>query len=298
MSIEECYTLKEYKYKDGFFSKHINATYIIYLSGSSRMTNIMSQLEKYHPTDTVYVLINKPFKYCDKKIFKKSIAYDIIDANIYIFNHAKQNNYSNILVLEDDFVFSSEITNKIHINNINSFINDHSDTDFVYQLGCAPILSIPYNSYTFITFSGGAHANIYSHKAYIRYIDEYNKNSMDSFTYISGLDSYIAFDNYKWINLYMYYKPLCYQIYPLTDSRKEWNYSLATFGISLLGIDKNPEPGTSILYFLSKLLFIIIIIFVFIIIRFILKSFNILKSYKSITKFIRVSLTSRSSHQS
>ena len=50
---------------------------------------------------------------CDRE--GEAIAYDIIDANIYIFNHAKQNNYSNILVLEDDFIFSSEITNKINI---------------------------------------------------------------------------------------------------------------------------------------------------------------------------------------
>ena len=45
------------------------------------MTNIMTQLEKYHPTDNVYILINKPFKHCKKNISKNSIAYDIIDSN-------------------------------------------------------------------------------------------------------------------------------------------------------------------------------------------------------------------------
>lgn len=288
MSIEECYTLKQYKYTDGIFSKHIDATYIIYLSGSSRMTNIMTQLENYHPTDNVYILINKPFKHCKKNISKNSIAYDIIDSNMQIFNHAKENNYSTILVLEDDFVFSSEIKNIEHVNNINSFINAHYDTDFVYQLGCAPVLSIPYNSYTYITFSGGAHANIYSRKSYARYIDEYNKNAMDSYKYLSGLDTYIGFNNYKWMNVYMYYKPLCYQIYPLTDNRKEWDFFIANFGISLLGIDKNPEPGTSILYLLSKLFFLVILVCVFIIIGVILKSFKVFKSYKSRAKIVRL----------
>jgi hypothetical protein len=283
MSVEECYTFKHYKYTDGIFSKHIDATYILYVSGSTRMTSIMSQLEQYHPTDNVYILINKPFKYCKKNLIRDRVGYDIIDSNMHIFNHAKQNDYDNILVLEDDFIFSSEIKNTNHIDNINSFLNEHKNTDFIYQLGSAPIVSIPYNSYTYITFSLAAHANIYSRKSYMRHLNDYD-NKMKSYTQLGGLDAYAVINNVTYWNVFMYYIPLCYQIYPITDSRSEWNSFETSIIISTLGIDKKPEPGTSILYFISKILFPLLLILLFYIIKFII---SYVKSFKSISKSIK-----------
>jgi hypothetical protein len=284
MSVDECYTFKQYKYTDGIFSKHIDATYIIYLSGSTRMTSIMSQLEQYHPTDNVYILINKPFKYCKKNLIRDRIAYDIIDSNMHIFNHAKQNDYENILVLEDDFIFSPEIKNTTHIDNINSFLNKHTNTDFIYQLGCAPIILIPYNSYTYIAFiSWGAHAHIYSRKSYMRHLNEYD-NKMKSYTELGGLDTYATINNIRYWNVFTYYKPLCYQTYPNTDSRLESSSSASLMLISTLGIDKEPEPGTSILYFISKILFPLLLILLFYIVKFII---SYVKSFKSISKSIK-----------
>ena len=283
MSIEECYTLKHYKYTDGIFSKHIDATYILYVSGSSRMTSIMSQLQTYHPTDNVYILINKPFKYCRKNLIRDRVGYDIIDSNMQIFKHAKQNDYSNILVLEDDFIFSSEIKNTEHVDNINSFLNQYKDTDFIYQLGSAPLLSIPYNSYTYITFSLAAHANIYSRKSYMRHLNDYD-NKMTSYKHLGGLDTYAIINNVTYWNVFMYYKPLCYQIYTFTDSRKEWNSFETSSVISFFKIDENAEPGTSNMYFASKLVFYLLLLMIFFIVVFI---YYYYKSYKYINKSIK-----------
>jgi hypothetical protein len=66
----------------------------------------MKQLNEYQPTNTVYILFNKGYKKCKKQDFITNPPYDLVDANLNIFKHAKENNYDNILILEDDFIFS------------------------------------------------------------------------------------------------------------------------------------------------------------------------------------------------
>ena len=267
MSVDECYIFKQYDYPDGLFEKSIDATYIIYLNGSLRIENILKQINQYHPTKRVYLLMNKGFKECKKNLLDNKSPFDIIDANITIFKHAKHNKYSNILVLEDDFIFSKEVKDARHITNINNFILDNRQKDFIYQLGCMPILSVPYTFTTYFTFSWAAHANIYSAAAQERFINDYNTNKININTATSGLDSYIFMNNIYTHNVYMYYKPLCYQIFTKTDNRNEWVSSgplkdikvfLINLLLNLFGIDKTPEPGTSIIYLISKLLFLFI----------------------------------------
>jgi len=261
MSIDECYTFKQYTYTDGIFQESIDATYIIYLQGSTRISNIFKQLEKYHPTNTVYILMNKGYKECKKSLMNNTTYSDLVDANMRIFQHAQENEYSNILVLEDDFIFSKEINNSSHINNISTFLLDNKDSDFIYQLGCAPIVSIPYNTYTYLTLSWAAHANIYSSKAVQTLLDDYASNK------ITGhIDAHIISNTFTKFNTYMYYTPLCYQVYTYTDNSATWvlpgplkeiKIFFIGFFLWLLGIDKTPEPGTTILYTISKLLFFI-----------------------------------------
>jgi hypothetical protein len=285
MSVDECYIFKQYTFTDGIFENSIDATYILYLEGSKRITNILMQLEKYHPTNRVYMLMNKGYKNCKKTLISNQTGYDIIDANIRIFNHAKTNNYSNILVLEDDFIFSDQITNKTHINNIESFLIKHKNTNFVYQLGCVPIVSIPYTTTTFITFSIGAHANIYSKMAYEWLITDYStNNNMKSYSYLGGLDGYLVYNMYKNWNVYMYYKPICYQTFPHTESRSNWDNYISYYVINLLQLDKQVEPGTSILYLLSKVLFVFLVIFILYIFVCI---FKFLKFYQKFKLFLK-----------
>jgi hypothetical protein len=117
----KCYEFKYIKFANGLLSERVDATYIINLKGNGRYKNIMKQLSEYHPTNDVYIVLNEGYKKCDKT---KNITYpfdDLTDAFFQIFSHASENMYDNILILEDDFIFTSEIKNENHIRNIKFF---------------------------------------------------------------------------------------------------------------------------------------------------------------------------------
>lgn len=61
----------------------------------------------------------------------------------------------------------------------------------------------------------------------------------------------------------MYYKPLCYQLFPETENQRNWNniiesplWNLLTkitiIILKSIKLDKQIEPGTSFFYLLSK----------------------------------------------
>ena len=135
----------------------------------------------------------------------------MIDANLEIFNHANKNKYNNILILEDDFIFSGKIKKEKHVNNINNTLNNLGDTDFMYLLGCIPYTQIPYDLCNYRILSTGTHAAIYSKQNRNRTL---KKNQLD----IKDWDVY----NNQNINRFTYYTPLCYQLFPETDNSKLW----------------------------------------------------------------------------
>ena len=217
-----CYNLKTIYFNDPLF-KWVDATYIIHLEGNGRYNDIEKQLELYHPTKIVHILFNKGYKKCDKNGINNP-SIDLVDANKYIIEHAKR--YDTILVLEDDFIFDENI--KDHTDNIDTFVKNH--TYFIYRLGCIPSIQIPYNLNTYIGFSGGSHCILYS-----KSVRESIQESMTNLNTNKDWDVYL---NFKSLN-YIYYKPLCYQLFPETENQKYW-------GIF------NP-----ILYFISKIVIIL-----------------------------------------
>ena len=58
---EACYNFEKLNYESGFLDANVDVTYIVHLENSHRYDNIIKQLEKYKPTKTVYILINKGF---------------------------------------------------------------------------------------------------------------------------------------------------------------------------------------------------------------------------------------------
>jgi amino acid permease len=77
---------------------------------------------------------------------------------------------------------------------------------------------------------------------------------------------------YYFIYKYIYGIPLCYQTFPVTESSKNWGEeygyfvkTLCSFGFKmteLFNMDKNPEPGFTICYIVSKCLFLFLFLFV------------------------------------
>jgi hypothetical protein len=277
----QCYTFKKFTNNNGFFDDIVEATYIIHLKDNGRIDRIHEQLQEYQPTKIIYIVYNEGFKKCVKSEFIQNSVSDLIDVNLQILKHSKKMNYDNILVLEDDFIFSKKIKENFHKNNIISFLKNNNYKPYYYLLGCAPMLQIPYDYYNYRPIlSGGAHAVIYNSKMKDIILNCKQENMKD-------------WDDLGiWLNhRYTYYIPLCYQLFPETENSKFWGVDdnfitryikqSGKIFLKLLNMDQNVEPGYSILYIFSKIIFFLIIL---IVIVFILKVYNIVFLNKSIVK--------------
>ena len=279
MENSSCYTFKKYTYTDGLLNDSVDATYILHLEGNGRLDSIEKQLEEYHPTNIVYIVFNKGFKKCKKQLRVQNSMYDITHANLEVLKHSKNNNYSNILILEDDFIFNKDILLTKHINNINSFLKEKSNTPFIYHLGALPFVVVPYNLYTYVSLCFAMHASIFTSKAQ-DYILNYAINND-----INDWDGFLL--NNLW--RYVYYTPLCYQTIPETENKSNWEQSqmiryIANKLIASTNFDTQPEPGTSYVYIAAQLFsFISLIVIVFII--FILLSY--FKVFKVVSKLFK-----------
>jgi hypothetical protein len=285
---ESCYTFEKLNYESGLLDSNVDVTYIIHLENSGRYDNIIKQLEKTKPTKIVYILLNKGYSKCNKVGVKNSVD-DLTDSYLQIFKHAQKQNFGNILILEDDFIFSEKIKEKEHITNVNNFLEKKSGDNFIYFLGAIPWLLVPYDSYNYrCIFSTGTHCVIYSKSHRDDFLENFNRKML-----ITDWDV-----NYN-INLtsrFIYYKPLCYQVFGDTENSKAsrfqnkylsfvsdlfiyFNYNII---FRMLGIDKNPEPGYSILYFYSKFIFYIGLLFLIylpFLIAYGIKNFYTIKHY-------------------
>jgi len=258
----DCYEFEKILYKNGFFDKIIEVTYIIHLRDNGRIEHIREQLEEYNPSKIVYIVYNEGFKKCEKSKHVTNPPTDLIETNLNILKHSMQNKYKNILILEDDFIFNPKIKEQHHINNVVSFIKQKQYEPIFYLLGCAPIIQLPYDYYhNRPILSGGNHAVIYNDKMreIILSVKQENIKDWDEF----GI----------WFaHRYAYYIPLCYQLFPETENSKFWggdnNYiigfikQLGPSILKMLNMDKTVEPGYTILYVFSKLILPCIILLI------------------------------------
>jgi hypothetical protein len=263
-----CFSFEKKNYNDGFFNKSIDATYIIHLEGNGRLKSINNQLDNYHPTNLVYIVFNKGYKKCKKEVYINEPAKDLMNAYLTIFKHAKEQKYNNILILEDDFLFSPKIKDNVHIENINIFLSSHINSNIQYYLGTIPWLRVPYihdNNHYIGLITTGSHSVVYtkSNREKILQVSEQKLMSWDWDVY-----------NLIYSRSYMYYIPLCYQLFYETDNRKKWgNQNIFTrlLGISItyifdfLNMDKHVEPGYSYFYNFSIIIFYIILCLILVI---------------------------------
>jgi hypothetical protein len=227
----------------------------------------MNQLENYHLTKEVYIIFNKGYKKCKKDKHITLPAYDLIDAFLQAFKHAKNQNYNNILILEDDFMFNEKIKKESIRNDICSFLNNNKDKDYQYFLGCVPSLRFPYtiDLKHFINIcSLGMHAVIYTKKNRERLL---NVNQKD----ITDWDCYSFIHSRR----YMYCEPLCYQLFPDTENSKRWGITTYFLYISaqvvkktfnIFKLDTQAEPGYSFFYTFSTLFAFILLILILVIV--------------------------------
>jgi hypothetical protein len=196
-----------------------------------------------------------------------------------------------VLILEDDFIFSSNIKEFDNLQSINSFLNEKKNEEFIYYLGCNPILVLPctidlkhYKSFK----SCSTHAIIYSKQARTK---ELNLNYKHWDVIIEKSIK----------NKFLYYIPVCYQTYPDTENKSSWSEKdnivvgyLKNHVIKILNLDESPEPGFSIIYFIAKCIIPFIILFSFVILfYFIYYLFYILIKGKTILKISKKNINSK-----
>jgi hypothetical protein len=245
-----CYNFKDIHYEKGLLDDCVDATYIIHLKGNvERYQNIMSKLKEYQPSKLVYIVENLGFKKCDKGPHVKKTYQDLTDTFKKCFAHADENGYNNILILEDDFTFSPLIKQVNH--EICEFVNTMKSG--VYYLGCLPYMSVPINKNTLIFLSTtGTHAVVYTknfRRKMMHLFDDWDLNINMTFP------------------RYGYYRPLCYQVFSMTENQKNWA-SIAQFTTiplyKLMKLDKKPEPGFTIMYKISQVTILIILFVIYI----------------------------------
>jgi hypothetical protein len=139
--MNQCYDYEEYNFNNPLID--VDATYIIHLKDNGRYESIIEQLSKFPISKKVFIVLNKGYKKCKKHPSITKPPLDLVDAYLEIFQHAKEKN--NILILEDDFIFDDKILEPFHRNNINKFIKNHSNFDFIcgkYESNFVLIFSI------------------------------------------------------------------------------------------------------------------------------------------------------------
>ncbi len=253
---EECYKFEKIIRSNGLFTS-VDATYIIHLEKNGRGKNIVNQLNKVTPTNTIYIVHNKGYKNCSKQEFINKPPIDLVDAFINIFMHSNEMNYDNILILEDDFIFDkNNRINAIDINNINRFLTENKDSDISYCLGVVPFILLPtFDKNHWIGFlTGGMHSVVYT-KKYRNNILGINQENIKDWD---------KKDFFK-LNKYVYYRPLCFQTFPLTENRANWFGSTVLNNVTnifmkITRLDRQIHPGYEVMYVFSKVIIPIIFI--------------------------------------
>ena len=253
---KECYEIDELYLKEGLLDTLVDAVYVLLLENSSRSESVYRQLNEYKLCRNVFVFVNKGYKKCQKAMCQQKPAYDLMDANAQVMHHSQEKGYNNILILEDDFLLDERIRDPVILQEIGEFVNTR---DFnVYNLGVIGLPIDPWATHMRMFATGITHAVIYSPQGKQRVLDEYQKDPCLTSPWISRL--FVDFRGHDlWYNRfldkqYSYKIPVCYQIFPDTENKKEWQTSIGNFWLSLLKLTKQPKPGWDNLYIIFKLL--------------------------------------------
>lgn len=264
-----CYKFEELHYTDPIFN-NVDATYIIHLEGNGRLTRIQSQLQRFHPTETVYIMFNKGYKNCKKDEYINTPPLDLVDSFFTVFKDAEQKGYEHILVLEDDFMFDDEILDNRHSEEIERFLMRNKGQNFIYYVGTLPLLQLStFGFHNRVFVCGGMHSCIYNKTFIQNLVHNVPENKVEDW------DGYTN----RNVKQYKYYKSLCYQIFPQTENQKYWGYGATIVHFCFqkiiipvnryMQLDKTPHPGYTIYEIGSKIItWIILFIIILMSIRF------------------------------
>jgi hypothetical protein len=174
------------------------------------------------------VLYNSGYKHYTKYLHQKQVLTtyeDILHAYLYIFKECQQ--YQNILILEDDVIFSSNLTQKRIVHDINKFILQNEP--HCYALGCLPIIVNPFSiisKHVDVLMSGCSHACIYSRDCRQKIL-----SCIYAYQYKLDIDH---IKNRIITHKHMYYKPLCLQCFPETHNKQVWAQGMPFVAMNII----------------------------------------------------------------
>jgi len=250
------YTFEEWNFDNCFFPL-LDATYILYLEGSPRLSQIKTQIFKNPPSKKVYLVRNLGYKKVTKPLIEQSTRADCSASHYMAAKHALKHNYENVLIMEDDFIFFEDIYDSTTIEEISDFIKNNDIRS--YFLGVFPFFMFPATldfKHFKILWGGGAHCIIHTSSGMKQFVKDFEADQ--SMTIM--VDIYLAGKN-----AYAYHKCLCSQLVPETENRKTcWGKdavgNFATWGIETLNLHKQANGwGINFLYILGKYWWLILI---------------------------------------
>ena len=221
-------------FKKGHWDSFIDAIYVITLEKSKRQSNVYKQINKFKLCKRNIIQINKKYtESYNPELYKQNSSNHLLYNNIQIFKHAESNDFNNILILEDDFIFDDNIENNIIKNKFEKFINKNKDFNLIY-LGNIPLVFNIFNYSNLINvyINGQAHSIIYSKNARNIIIDNYNNKKR------MWIDQHDIWYNFILNKRYFYYKNICYQVQEETENKKLWSNCIFDIFIKLLEFDK------------------------------------------------------------
>jgi hypothetical protein len=268
--MEKCINkIVDLSFNHGIFDEIIDCTYVLLCCGPKpqRENSVYKNLDVLRPTSNVKLIYNNGYKNC---CISTSPMDDMAAAQIYIFKHALKNNYNRILFLEDDFTVPSELK-VTDVINITKFIKDKDPC--LYGLGNfmipTPLTLLSLHQVPIFNFIPLAHAVIYN-KTYMEKAIEY-------YSYYSPVVHQDMLPlKLKEMKYYRYYKPLIYQTFPQTENQvKSWKkifnsnflLSFVLNSIKIIKLDKQIQPGYTIVYSVSYLFYILILVTLYVTVK-------------------------------
>jgi hypothetical protein len=237
-------------YPDALLNSLVDATYVIHLVGNGREQVMRENLASFPPSKHTFVVHNLGQAAKPPRI--DSTTSDIVDTNLRIFEHARDQGFGQILVLEDDFFFGHEIHRPNVVEDIAAFLEHQGpEAAYLYSLGCLPFFALPADEAGLHYYGPflGLHACIFS----APYRD----------ALLEKKDELLLWDwEFSNPTCYFYKEPLCFQLFPPTENRKNWGRDLipslhcvvqflADGFVPFFALDTSIK-GYYLLYFLAK----------------------------------------------
>lgn len=258
----KCYYYKYLKSEKGLFDNIVDAVFILLMENSPREKNVLEQIQKYKLHSNIIIQYNIGFKNCGKILKKQQSNFDLLDANFEVFKKSQELNYNNILVLEDDFIVTSNIFKIKYLNSLRKIVSKEYFN--LISLGSIYLISTKYDNHIDNPlFLAGAHAIIYNKRYFNNFINKY-------YYYFTQADQFNRIKEKYVTNI-----PLIVQPAEKTENRKNWpkiGRLAHSIQDKLLDIDWNSYKGKELIYwekyykikYIQEILVLIILIVIII----------------------------------